>query len=361
MKERETLDVLKELEATKMAVDELKTKINVDRNKESGFPKASPSSILMELKQAKVNLTRASIEALSKEIENERTVIEETRQRISFNSSKIVDLEKELHQTRILIEFARDAGNSGCSKELHKLNSEVEQYKRMTEAGEEEISRMKAEIERMKGSMKKMEEKTEGKMANKEDQEEEANGFKEAAERETVSDESEEEMLRRVKDATIELEVRRTELAEALALAESTNQGKLAAEEALRRWRSEHNSQRRRRLVADGSKTSLRPTLSIGQILSQKLYGSKDFEAALYRTSSLPLQPKISLGEMLSRRQAASQSPPTSRKRSVPLKIRRKKSRNFGFAGISLLLANQSRNQTSGKKKRKKKEQLPQP
>ncbi|CAA7392919.1 unnamed protein product [Spirodela intermedia] len=489
VKERETLDVLKELEATKMIVDGLKTKIKEEASeiskiseknpdstrihpivetelkaasrtenclnqiKESRRSKPSPGLILMELKQAKVNLTRAtsdlvdiraSVESLYSQIENERTMLDETRERISSNSSKISDLEKELHQTRLMIQFTKNDGNGGCmyppdiSQELHKLNSEVEQYRRMAEAGESEVLKMRAEIERTKASIKtaeirflaakKMEEAAKaaeastlaeikaltdsdnppevlekkssmitltteeyeslGKKAQQAD-ELSTERIKSAMAEVEEANRSKQELLQKVEEATLELKTSRKALMEALSRVESANQGKLAVEEALRRWRSEHHSQRRRpshsttrfknpgpvhhhhhqrrdskmldvngcSLVADGSKPVLRPTLSIGQILSRKLYGSGDLEAATQ--VALQAQPKVSLGQMLSRRQG-SPSPPlsedkaTARRRMIPSK--RKK---FGFAGLSHLLANQNKKKMKAKKKRKKKLQQP--
>ncbi|CAA6656944.1 unnamed protein product [Spirodela intermedia] len=475
VKERETLDVLKELEATKMIVDGLKTKIKEEASeiskiseknpdstrihpivetelkaasrtenclnqiKESRRSKPSPGLILMELKQAKVNLTRAtsdlvdiraSVESLYSQIENERTMLDETRERISSNSSKISDLEKELHQTRLMIQFTKNDGNGGCmyppdiSQELHKLNSEV--------------LKMRAEIERTKASIKtaeirflaakKMEEAAKaaeastlaeikaltdsdnppevlekkssmitltteeyeslGKKAQQAD-ELSTERIKSAMAEVEEANRSKQELLQKVEEATLELKTSRKALMEALSRVESANQGKLAVEEALRRWRSEHHSQRRRpshsttrfknpgpvhhhhhqrrdskmldvngcSLVADGSKPVLRPTLSIGQILSRKLYGSGDLEAATQ--VALQAQPKVSLGQMLSRRQG-SPSPPlsedkaTARRRMIPSK--RKK---FGFAGLSHLLANQNKKKMKAKKKRKKKLQQP--
>lgn len=420
----------------------------LNQTEESGRSKQSPGLILLELKQAKVNLTRAtsdlcgiraSVDSLYNQIENERSMLDETRERISSNSSKISELEKELHQTRLMIQFTKNDGNGGCtyppdiSQELHKLNSEVEQYKRMAEAGESEVARMRAEIERTKASIKtaeirflaakKMEEAAKAteastvaeiKALTDSDNPPEAPEKKSstitltAEEYETLGEKarqadelsterirsamaeveeanrSKQELLQKVEEATLELKASRKALMEALSRVESANQGKLAVEEALRRWRSEHHSQRRRpshsttrfknpgpvhhhhqrrdskmldvngcSLVADGSRPVLRPTLSIGQILSRKLYGSGDLEAATQVT--LQAQPKVSLGQMLSRRQGPP-SPPVpedkaaARKRMIPSK--RKK---FGFAGLSHLLANQSKNNMKTKKKRKKK------
>ena len=133
MQERETLDVLKELESTKRLVEDLKSKIQkeeseanlnlqmgkcdkksvVDENEEKenqvnqlnvlqpsreGFipyPSSTPGLILMKLKQAKLNLTkttndladvRTSVESLNKRLEKERISLEKTRERLAQNT-----------------------------------------------------------------------------------------------------------------------------------------------------------------------------------------------------------------------------------------------------------------------------------
>ena len=133
MQERETLDVLKELESTKRLVEDLKSKIQkeeseanlnlqmgkcdkksvVDENEEKenqvnqlnvlqpsreGFipyPSSTPGLILMKLKQAKLNLTKTtndladvwtSVESLNKRLEKERISLEKTRERLAQNT-----------------------------------------------------------------------------------------------------------------------------------------------------------------------------------------------------------------------------------------------------------------------------------
>ncbi|TKY65711.1 WEB family protein [Spatholobus suberectus] len=168
LKERETLDVLKELESTKRLVEDLKSKLqkeeseanlnlqmsvcdqksvveekeekenqvsqlNVLQSSREGFilyPSSAPGLILMELKQAKVNLTRttndladirASVESLNKKLEKERISLEKTRERLAQNSSKISSLEEELSQTRLRLQITKDAEIKGAQMILQIL------------------------------------------------------------------------------------------------------------------------------------------------------------------------------------------------------------------------------------------------
>ncbi|GAB2300774.1 hypothetical protein Dimus_034810 [Dionaea muscipula] len=177
MKEKETLNVLKELESTKMILEELKLKLlqqeepNMDAYEEAPKEKekekekekdtitngrekhhklavgnlsllcpssAAPGLILLELKHAKLNLARttndlaeirASVESYNKKIEKERISLEKARGRLSSNSSKIASLEQELDKTRSKLKSTID--NKDISVELQRLNSEAEKFKEM--------------------------------------------------------------------------------------------------------------------------------------------------------------------------------------------------------------------------------------
>lgn len=184
LKEKETLDVLKELESTKRLVEDLKSKLQKEeceanlRSKEdkenqvhqldtlnqgfSPYPSSKPGLILMELKQAKLNLTkttndiadvRASVILLNKKLEKERASLERTRERLTHNSSKLSSFEEELSQTRLRLQVAKD-DPSEITKELHRLCSEAEHFKRMGEAAKSEVLRTMSEIERTKSMIR---------------------------------------------------------------------------------------------------------------------------------------------------------------------------------------------------------------
>ncbi|KAK9128163.1 hypothetical protein Syun_016960 [Stephania yunnanensis] len=214
VKERETLEVLKELEATKRNVEELKLKMQKDSSEvttnpssdldemkkdhiveenekqilenegtenvvgsnekiEGEFilcPSSSPGLILMELKQAKMNLSRttddiagirASVESLNKKISKERIYVKKTRERLMSNSAKISSLEEELSQTKHKLQIINNSEKKDGSEnpfdittELQQLSAEAERFKKMAEAAKSEVVKAMSEIERTKTSIR---------------------------------------------------------------------------------------------------------------------------------------------------------------------------------------------------------------
>ncbi|KAG7960979.1 hypothetical protein I3843_10G156000 [Carya illinoinensis] len=469
VKERETLDVLKELEATKTIVEELKSKLqkeaskinvpldtNMDDNnmsnpaKEgdkgnlvnpnseglSSCPSSAPGFILMELKQAKLNLTRttndladirASVGSFNNKLEKERISLEKTRERLTLNSSKISSLEEELNQTRLKLQLAKyseiKVGSDEAidiSKELQRLSSEAEQFKKVGEAAKSEVLRAVSEIEQTKTKLKtaeirlfaarKMKEAARAAEAVAladikalENPATSSGDYLQNPDRVTLSFEeyssltckaqhaeelskrrvldamlqvdeanvSKIEILKRVEEATEEVKTSKVALEEALNRVEAANGGKLAVEEALRKWRSDHGQKRRsvhnstkfknpcpsqhRRephlldvnglnLASDGSTPVLKPTLSIGQILSRKLLVPEELGQGMVAERS-SMKRKVSLGQMLSK-QHGDLPPsilPSTRKaeRENGQKQFSAKRKKFGFAKFSILLAKQ--------------------
>ncbi|GMN40525.1 hypothetical protein TIFTF001_009745 [Ficus carica] len=469
VKERETLDVLKELEKTKLIMDELKQKLQKeasevnlvleanadDKNvtpalkeaeKENNVteggnfpsvesvtpcPSAAPGLILMELKQAKLNLSRtttdladirSSVDSFNKKLEKERLALEKTRERLTQNSSKISSLEEELNQTKLKLQLAKDAESKGgsenpvdISKVLQRLNYEVEQFKKVGEDARSEVVRATQEIEQTKTRIRtaevrlvaarKMKEAARAAEAvaladikaisncdgssgdasqkqgitlsfeeysflvRKARDAEELSKKRVVEAMEQVDDAgiSKIEILKKVEEATEEVKTSKKALEEALSRVEAANKGKLAVEEALRKWRSEHGQRRRsihnstkfknscsshhRRdsrlldvnglnLATDGSTPVLKPTLSIGQILSRKLLLPEDLEAGMAGKDSV--RTKVSLGQMLSKQNGELPSSLRSEKESVQKHFSGKR-KKFGFARFSLLLAKQSK------------------
>ena len=463
VKERETLDVLKELESTKMIVEELKLKLqkeasefsvtldtNMDdknmiplvkkgnhenQNSVEGLslcPSSSPGLILMELKKAKLNLgrtttdladIRVSVELYNKKLEKERISLEKTRERLTQNSSKISSLEEELNQTRLKLQLAKDSeikvGSDDAldiSKELQRLSSEAEQFKKVGEAAKSEVLRAISEIEQTKSKIKTAEIRLVAARKMKEaaraaeavalaeikalsnhaissgDNLQKADGvtlsFEEYSSLTAKAREAEElskkrvieamlqvdeanvskmDILKRVEEATEEVKTSKKALEEALHRVEAANKGKLAVEEALRNWRSEHGQKRRsvqnstkfknpypphhRRdsrlldvnglnLVSDGITPVLKPTLSIGQILSQKLLMPEEFESGMLAERRSGKR-KVSLGQMLSKQ--FSDPPSWKSERESGHKQFSAKRKKFGFAKFSLLMTKQSK------------------
>ncbi|XP_021291688.1 WEB family protein At2g38370-like [Herrania umbratica] len=469
VKERETLDVLKELETTKTIVEELKLKLQKEASEVNGtlnmntdvktvtsevkeaekenhqgghpnlagslspHPSSSPGLILMELKQAKLNLSRTtndladirgSVESLNKKLEKERISLEKTRERLTQNSSKVSSLEEELNQTRLKLQVAKEAETKSSadnhldiSRELQRLSSEAEQFKNVGEAARSEVSRAISEIEQTRTRIKtaemrllaakkmkeaaraaeavalaeiktlssgesssgipiqkaegvtisfeeysslkskalKAEELSNGRVVDAMLQVDEANGSKM-------------EILKRVEEATEEVKTSKKALEEALSRVEAANKGKLAVEEALRKWRSEHGQKRRSvhnstkfknsypshnrkdsrlldvnglNMVSDGPTPVLKPTLSIGQILSRKLLLPEDFETEMLAEKGT-VKRKVSLGQMLSKQNGDFPSFQKTERESGHKQFSGKR-KKFGFARFSLLLAKQSK------------------
>lgn len=477
LKERETLEVLKDLETTKMVVEELKLKlqkeaseVNVTLELNSGnanrtlefnsrvenatpvvkeaekknienlegvdqtligglntCPSSAPGLILMELKQAKLNLSRttsdladirASVESLNKKLEKERLSLEKTRERLNLNSSKVSSLEEELNQTRLKLQMAKDASGPDnpvdISRELQRLSSEAEQFKKMGEAARLEVLRAISEIEQTKTKIKtaemrlvaarKMKEaakaaeavalaeikalsngesssgvlspKSEGVSLSYEEYTSltcKAQDAEELSKKRVIdamlqvddANVSKMEILKRVEEATEEVKTTKKALEEALNRVEAANRGKLAVEEALRKWRSENGQKRRSvqnstkfknpcpshhrkdsrlldvnglNMVTDGSTPVLKPTLSIGQILSRKLLLPEEFEMAERGSEKR----KVSLGQILSKQNGDMPSSGKADKENCRKQVSGKR-KKFGFARFSLLLAKQSK------------------
>ncbi|KAK7390238.1 hypothetical protein VNO78_25537 [Psophocarpus tetragonolobus] len=470
LKERETLDVLKELESTKKLVENLKSKlqkeesevnlnfqmsvcndmstVNEDEKEDKEnrvsnavqtlnegcihYPSPSPGLILMELNQAKLNLNRttsdiadvrASVESLNKKLEKERLSLEKTRERLTQNSSKICSLEEELNQTKLKLLVAKDAGSDNpldITKELQRLSSEAEHFKKMGEAAKSEVLKAMSEIEQTKAMIKTAEirlvaarkmkeaaraaeaaalaeikalshhEHSPGECMQKGDgvtlsfeeytaltckaREAEEHSKKRVVDAMLLVDEanvSKMDILKKVEEATEEVKTSKKALEEALERVEAANRGKLAVEEALRKWRSEghkrrssiHNSTKFKNaypshhrkdsrlldvnglnlnLVNDEAKPALKPTLSIGQILSRKLMMPEEYEAGGMVRERSSVKRKVSLGQMLGKQNTDLSFDRQAEKENgqKPFSAKRKK---FGFGRFSLLLTKQQK------------------
>ncbi|KAG4912709.1 hypothetical protein JHK86_053142 [Glycine max] len=385
LKERETLDVLKELEI----VDENEEKenqvnqLNVLQPSGEGFipyPSSTPGLILMKLKQAKLNLTKTTNDL-----------------------ADISSLEEELNQTRLRLQIEKDAEIKGApddpsdiTRELQRLSSEAENFKRMGESAKSEVLRTMSEIEQTKTmiriaeirlvvarKMKEAARATEafalaeinvlsnhdsspgnqvtlsfeeytaltGKARDAEEQ-----SKKRVASSMLEVDEtslSNMDILKRVEEATEEVKTSKKALEEALEGVEAANRDKVAVEEALRNWRSEgqkrrssiHNSTKFKNcclshhwrdprlldvnglhLVNDEAKP-VKPTLSIGQILSRKLLQPQEFEAG----EGISMKQNVPLGQMLDKQ---NNDRPVDRQveKETGHKLFSTKRKKFGFA-----------------------------
>jgi uncharacterized coiled-coil DUF342 family protein len=458
LKERETLDVLKELEKTKGLVEDLKSKLRKEESKanlhlgmnvcdqrsivdeketkeygsspsevlQPTIPShvSSPNLILMELKQAKLNLTktthdiadvRATVEFLNKKLENERISLEKTRERLTQNCSKVSSLEDELNQTRLRLQVVK-GDPSDVTIELHRMSSEADRFRKMRDSAESEVLETMSEIELTKAMIKtaeirlvaarKMNEASraaeaatladinalsnhDGSLGEcmqkceeitlsleefttlirkaQEAEEQSKNRVAEAMLEVDEANSSQMDILKRIQEAAEEVKTRKKALEEALQRVEDADRGKLEVEEALRKWRSDGHKRRsltnscmkfknsgpsdHRRdirlrdvnglnLVNDEAKPVLKSSLSIGQILSQKLLAPKEFEEGIVQGERISVKRSESLGQMLGK----DNDGPLFDKQVEKENGRKQFStmrKKFGFARFSRLLSKQ--------------------
>ncbi|CAL9047370.1 WEB family protein At2g38370-like isoform X2 [Musa acuminata AAA Group] len=205
LKERETLDVLKELELTKKIVDGLKLRLqketsdatampaidsydvyvhpipedeeyehsDLEKNEDMDDPSIGvnqfPGLILVELEQAKATLNRTtsdmvgfrtSIKMLNMKIEEEKLLLENVREKLTVRTALISFLEEDLNQTTAKLRKVKDLESKRCEdpcsflQELKQLNSEIEQSKKTMEATKNEVTKLTSEIEQTKASIK---------------------------------------------------------------------------------------------------------------------------------------------------------------------------------------------------------------
>ncbi|XP_037483529.1 WEB family protein At2g38370-like [Triticum dicoccoides] len=178
------------------------------------------------------------------------------------------------------------------------------------------------------------------------------------------ANQSKSESLTRLEEAKMEVEECKKALQEALKRVETANRRKFAVEETLRRCRSETGHKRRSFRgspkfktaahrhrddshcmdIIDVSDNSMKPTLSIGQILSMKLMGPDGYDKSVSDDTSTSETSSVSLGQILNRRQAIltySSDASANKKFSG-------KRKKFAFTGLSVFLAKQAKS----KKKR---------
>nr|GLL36807.1 WEB family protein At2g38370-like isoform X1 [Ipomoea trifida] len=340
VKERETLAVLKELESAKTTMEELKVKLQKASELDASLdvyseakgsdaveevapkerngdlvgsdgcglnlcPSSAPGLILLELKQAKFNLSkttrdlvdiRATVGSYNAKIEKERILFGKTKKRLASNFIKVSSLEEELNQTRRNLELVQGCCNGDSrepldlTRELQRLCSETQQFKKVGEATKSEVLLAMFEIEQTRARIKTAEMKliaakkmkeaaraTESvalaeikALSNSENLfttsrrkpedgitltlEEystltsRARDAEEACKRRAIGatllvDEAKAaklEILKKVEEATEEVKLSKAALEEALSRVEAANQGKLEVEEAIRKWRFDH-------------------------------------------------------------------------------------------------------------------------
>ncbi|KAF3548985.1 hypothetical protein DY000_02002078 [Brassica cretica] len=399
-KEGETLEVVKELEETKATVKELNLKLHQKNEKEllreevDGCFKPA-GAVLKDLSKAKMNLCkrtvdlagiRESVEVLNKKLQEEKAALEKTRERLMQKSLKAVKGETGENDAFVVM------------NEVRRLSSEAQEFKKTGENAGLEIVKAMAEIEDTREKIKtakirlvaarKMKEAARAAEAvaiaeikavtvtTEDAEEEERKRVEEAVSRVEEANVSKMYTLKKVDKAAQEVETSKKAMEEAVERVDTTNAAKLEAEAALRNRQSEKGQRRRlsssvnntakfksrretttttprtTRLmdvnglhltyddVAVGSSSSvpvLKPTMSIGQILSRKLLVAEDSDVMNVASE----RKKMSLGQMLAKSSSGDEtwSKKSEGKENGKRSVTRKR-----FAKIAMLLKKESKN-----------------
>ncbi|KAL6980814.1 hypothetical protein U1Q18_022452 [Sarracenia purpurea var. burkii] len=175
-KERETILVLKELEATKRFVEGLKMKLVKEVSECMATPELNslgslslcpaPSSaglIVMELNQAKLNLNRSTNDLAT--IQASVNSLNNKMRKENPPERQIPSMEEELNRARAKLQLANSTAENKCdskntmhiSSQIQQLNFEAEQFKSIAEAAKYEVMKAMSEIEQTKASINMVE------------------------------------------------------------------------------------------------------------------------------------------------------------------------------------------------------------
>ncbi|WZY81993.1 hypothetical protein YC2023_028377 [Brassica napus] len=389
-KEGEKLGVVKELEATKATVKELNSKLLQKKNEEEeeelreevdGCMKPA-GVVLKDLSKAKMNLCkrtvdlagiRESVEVLNKKLQEEKAALEKTRERLMQKSLKVVKGETGENDAFIMM------------NEVRRLSSEAQEFKKTGENARGEIVKAMAEIEDTREKIKtakmklvaarKMKEAARAAEAVAVAEIKAVTGSQKTDEADAMS-RVEANVLKKVDETAQEVETSKKAMEEAVEMVDTANATKLEGEETLRNRQLEKGQRRRlsssvnntakfksrretttttprtTRLmdvnglhltyddVAVGSSSSvpvLKPTMSIGQILSKKLLVAEDSDVMSVASE----RKKMSLGQMLAKN---SNDDETWSKKGEGKENGKRSLTRKRFAKIAMLLKKESKN-----------------
>lgn len=299
-KEQETLKVLNELEVTKKIVNCLKLQLHEESSEANKFPrtlpenvKQSPGSILFELEQAKMNLIRttsylteirASIESLNVKVDEEKSLLEKTRENFSSKQSVISSLEEDLKIMNLKLQLTKETSQMRDSIKAAEFaqskpgNSVVVLSKKeYAELTVREVDDSPSKI--VEAAMVEVERANRSKLA----------------------------LMGKIEEAVEDVKISRNVLEEALNRLEAANRGKRELEEALRKCRSEYYSrkldQRMQQLLAEDPRGERKHVLSIGEILCRKLMDTDDceYDVAICERRDRDETTTVPLGRMINR------------------------------------------------------------
>ncbi|KAF8099793.1 hypothetical protein N665_0237s0046 [Sinapis alba] len=339
-KEGEALKVLKSLETTKAIVEELKSKLHGKEDKEN-----CDMNVLKELNQAKTSLCkttedlaaiRESVELLNKRLEEERAALEKTRERL--NSENAAEISKEIERLSYeALEFSKTGEDARFA--VDKAVCEIEQTRNKIKAAEMRLvaARKMKEAARAAEAVAIAEIKAVTRRRRGTLQEEILEKIEETAQEIRSSRRTIEEGLERVNSVKMEEETQ-WKWSEHRRRSSSSYKGK-------------YKNRRETVLMdinglsmmmnGDGTSSSsvvvLKPTMSIGQILSRKLL--------LADESAMMMNGRVSLGQILGKTNVKERNGEGKDKEK---KVNGKRKR-FGLAKLSVML-----NKESKKNKKKK-------
>ncbi|XP_010426745.1 PREDICTED: WEB family protein At3g51720-like [Camelina sativa] len=334
-KESETLKVLKSLESTKAIVEELKSKLQNKEDKEN-----CDVNVFKELSQAKMDLCkttkdlaaiRESVELLNKRLEEERAALEKTRERLKCPENA-AEMSKEIQRLSYEAnEFCRTGENVRYA--VDKAVVEIEQTRNKIEAAEMRLiaARKMKEAARAAEAVAIAEIKA-------------VTRRRRSRRRGNREETLQEEILETIDETAREIRSSRRTLEEGLE--------KMEAGEGNWRW-----TERRRRsssscsaklknpylmdvngldmmMNGDGTSSSvavMKPTMSIGQILSRKLL--------LADESAMMMNGRVSLGQILGKTNIGDRNCEGKEK----VKRLNGKRKRFGFANLSVMLNKESK------------------
>ncbi|KAM5556820.1 WEB family protein [Rosa sericea] len=372
-------------------------------NSSPNHPSSSPDLILMELKQAKMNLgntindlgvIQSSVESLNKKMQNEKILLEKTRERLTSQFAGVSSLEEEMNSIKVKTRAADDAetktkkmakASNFEAKTSMKKTAEMRWVaaKKMEEAAKAAEAVALADLRaltsycesssgyvlpepeklslnsRMKSPISSRAQEAHGwfkkKLADAMFQIDEANASKLA-------------ILKKLKEATEEVNYSKQFLEEALNNVELANRKQLAAEEALQILVPEHgkgqvayntsnvnnfqpsnyprnspiNEMSRSSVLANDlhrSKPLLRPNVSLRDVLSRKQVLPEDFVPKKELDRGRAETHRVALSEMLHALREDLTCPSKVEQKDGNDRQRKK----FGFIQISLPLSRPSK------------------
>ncbi|KAF5738421.1 hypothetical protein HS088_TW13G01320 [Tripterygium wilfordii] len=370
VKELETLDVLEELGTTKKIVEEFKRQLQnealircmaspnyapISSPNYGNNPSSSPDLILMDLKQAKLNLGKTitdlgviqtSVESLNNKMKKEKLLLEKTCQSLT---SKFAGAE------------SFDEANVGVKTAQLRLIA----ARKMEEAAKAAEAVAIAEINALSGNDYG---KFSGFVLPEPKTEQPKNRVLHTRPQRSDSNMTKVAILKKMKEATEEVNNSKQALQDALQKVETSNRKQFAAEEALRNWIPQHDYDTRfsnfnppnyhqdlysepvnyvidssENHVNDDSKPVLRTTVSMRDVLRKKQVLAEEY----VQEGAPPERQRVALSQMLQELKEDLTFHPKPEK-DIGVDVNTKQffgqRRKFGFIHISLpVLAKQSR------------------